>query len=186
MASSEHLRVFIGNLITREPSGALCSATSARANFGSPPVRKTANRASSDAQSIFGRSPEPSGSTQNLRVRELLREFAGRLHKRLSLSRLVAPVAVARMTSVFHSCVITANRASSDAQRNFRVPLDLLEIPKPSFQNHRIAVIELFHPTNSFVGHKLNCAPFSGANGGQLCGRPQTFVSLTRIANSGS
>jgi hypothetical protein len=42
MASSEHLRVFIGNHITREPSGALRSQQPAcRENFGSPTPRVT-------------------------------------------------------------------------------------------------------------------------------------------------
>jgi hypothetical protein len=48
-------------------------------NFGSP-VRKTANRASSDAHRNLWIPSEPSGSTQNLRVLELPREFAGCLY----------------------------------------------------------------------------------------------------------
>ena len=172
MASSEHLRVFIGNLITREPSGALCSATNARANFGSPPVRETANRASSEAHRNLRAPPRTFGFRTPSGVRRPSSQT-------LSLSRLAAKVA---SSDDFGLPLVRYNRhrASSDAHRNFRVPLDLLEIQKPSFQSHRLAVIELLHLTVSFVGHELNCAPFSGANGGQLCGRPQTFVSLTR------
>jgi hypothetical protein len=76
MASSEHLRVFIGNHITREPSGALRSQQPAcRENFGSPTPRVTQPPGIFGCPpGIFGRPPESSDSTgvfglhRNLRV----------------------------------------------------------------------------------------------------------------------
>lgn len=53
-ASSGHLRVFIGNFITREPSGALCSATQCTENFGSPSVRETATEHLRTLTGTFG------------------------------------------------------------------------------------------------------------------------------------
>jgi len=106
-------------------------------NFGSP-VRKAANRASSDAHEhlrtltgIFGFHRNLRVPTQNLRVLELpsgvrrqplqTRAFRGSSHT----------VAVARRTSVLHPCVIIATEHLRTLTGIFGFHPNLLEIQKP-------------------------------------------------------
>jgi hypothetical protein len=121
MASSEHLRVFIGNHITREPSGALRSQQPAcRENFGSPTPRVT------QPPGIFGCPPghlrTPTGHLRtptgvlglhrNLRVPPDLRVHRVPSGARPAASHPREPsgarrtkFAVARTTSVVHRAV---------------------------------------------------------------------------------
>jgi hypothetical protein len=119
-------------------------------NFGSP-VRKAANRASSDAQSIFGRSPESSDSTGTFGF-----------HPEPSGSRAPLGSSPAAFTNKNPSGFTAhrrrssedfgpprvrynRHRASSDAHRNFRIPPESPRDSEASLQSHCLAVIELFH-----------------------------------------
>lgn len=143
MASSEHLRVFIGNFITREPSGALCSATSARRTsvlhqcVRQPPEHlRMLTEHLRTLTGSFGLQPEPSGSRTPSGVRRPSSQT-------LSLSGLVAPVA---SSDDFGLPPVRYNRhrASSEAHRNLRAPPGSPRDPEATVQSHRLAVIELF------------------------------------------
>jgi len=144
MASSEHLRAFIGNLITREPSGALCSATSARRTSVPHQCVRQPPSIFGCSPSIFGRSPEPSGSNQNLRVQNPFGAFAGLSTNVESFETRCTSRQLGR-TSVLHPCGIIATECLRTLIGTLGFHPDLLEIQKPTFQSHRLAVIELFH-----------------------------------------
>jgi hypothetical protein len=152
MASSEHLRVFIGNFITREPSGALCSATPCTGELRFPTVRKAANRASSDAHRASSDAhrnlripPEPPGSTKNLRVLELRSGVRRQCLTNMNPSGFIAHRR--RSSEDFGPPPVRYNRhrASSDAHRNLRIPPGSPRDPEAALQSHRLAVIELLH-----------------------------------------
>lgn len=152
MASSEHLRVFTGNFITREPSGALCSATPCTGELRFPKVRKAANRASSDAHpSIFGCSPESSDSIGTFGLHTEPPGSRIPIGSSPAVSTNTNPSGLAAHRSCssedFGPPTVRYNRhrVSSDTHRNLRIPPESPRDSEATIQSHRLAVIELFH-----------------------------------------
>jgi hypothetical protein len=123
MASSEHLRVFIGNHITCEPSGALCSAAQCTGELRFPTVRETATERLRMLTGTFG-------FHRSLRTPEPLREFTGSFHKRLAF-RGSPHQQLSSDDFGLPPCVITATEHFRMLTGTFGFHQNLLEIQKP-------------------------------------------------------